>query len=83
MAGRTLHLGILPEFAGYGISAFAETVEEAEALVRALFLKERKAIHLKDSEFEAMTWERAKEYFGFHSNSVEVGRAYFDATPGE
>ena len=70
MAGRTLHLGVLPEFAGYGISALAATVEESERLVRALFLKERDAAaHLKGTEIETMTWEGAKEYFGFEATT--------------
>jgi hypothetical protein len=80
----SLFIGVLPQFAGQGISALAETAEEAEELVRDLYLQERDSmVHLQGTGFDTMTWERAKEYFGFHSNSVEVGRAYFDETPGE
>ena len=83
MAGQTLYLAVLHAFAGYGLSALADTEAKAERLVRARFFKERQATHLKNTEFETMTWKSAKEYFGFSSTSVEVGKSYFNEVPGE
>ena len=76
----TLHLAILPDYLGYGLSALAETSKAAEKAVRLLYYKARKQSH--GAEFQSMTWEEAREGFGFHVNEVEVGKAYFNEEPG-
>lgn len=81
--GRTatkLHLAILPDYLYLGLSALAQTSKAAEKAVRLLYYKARKQSH--GEEFQNMTWEEAKEGFGFHVNEVEVGKAYFSEEPG-
>ena len=72
---KTVWIGSLPEYQGYGISVAHETETKCINAMKVAYYAMRKNSHGK---FFTMSFDKAMENFGGLVREVPFGKAYYD-----
>jgi hypothetical protein len=71
----------LPNYLGYGLTAFGTSEDDAMKNLQKAYLAARPQSH---GEFQTMSWPKARDYFDAHADSMEPGTAqWMDITGGD
>lgn len=69
----TLYYGVIPDYMGYGIAAYGDTVEEVYELLKAKFNTWKKDSPMDGSGDQHFEWPGCLEYFGACICRVSAG----------